>query len=120
MAFIYRTDGMTYEQIGEKMNYDPSAVEKALQRTLGKPPRRPRIKYPRLAAYMEETQYGSIEAWATDMRTSPHRLRRVLVWGDPPSETLVQKITKATGLSREEAFFCTDAKSAAKNSTSQK
>ena len=102
-AFSMRLDGMTWAQIGKCLSYSPGAVSKDLHRVLEKEQAAPVLLYPNLQRYMEKQCYGSVEAFAHAMHVSPHRLRCVLIYGDEPAESLVQKITEATGLTEKEA-----------------
>lgn len=103
-AFSMRCDGMTWEQIGGAMNYDARAISRDLQSVMEKPPRMPAILYPAVKEFVRQRCFGSIEVFANIMRVSPHRLRRVLVHGDKPTEALIQKIAESTGLTREEVL----------------
>lgn len=103
-AFSLRCDGKTWGAISQDLHYDPQTIRKDLQSVLEKSPHCPVIVYPALAQYICKNYAGSIEKFAAAMRVSPHRLRRVLVYGDKPAESLICKVTEATGLTREEAF----------------
>ena len=103
-AFSLRCEGLTWARIAELMNYDETTIRDDLQAVMARHPKCPAVLYPALARYICRTYSGSIERFANDMRVSPHRLRRVLVYGDKPGEHLVCKITEATGMTREEAF----------------
>ena len=103
-AFSMRCDGKTYAEIGRTLHYDPTTIRDDLQGVLEKPPHFPVIIYPAIARYICRTYNGSIERFAAALHVSPHRLRRVLVYGDKPGESLICKLTEATEMTREEAF----------------
>ena len=104
-AFSMRCDGMTWAQIGAALNYDPQTIAKDLHAVLEKRPRALRIRYPTIRNHILTQCCGSVEIFAGELGVSPYRLRRVLVYGDAPSETLRQKILTATGLTDQEAFY---------------
>lgn len=104
LAFSMRCDGYSYEEIGEQLSYEPRTISKDLHTVLEKSPRTPLIRYPAIREFVRVRCGGSIERFAERMRVSPHRLRRFLVHGDMPTERMLDKITEATGLTREEAF----------------
>lgn len=104
-AFEMRCDGKTWAQIAALLNYDETTVRDDLYSVITRQKHYAHIIYPALAAHIARHYMGSIERFAVYMQVSPHRLRRVLVNGDFPSEKLVEKVTRATGLTREEAFF---------------
>ena len=103
-AFEMRCDGMTWAQIAQRLNYDETTVRDDLHAVLERQRHCPRIIYPALAKYICRNYEGSIERFAVSLQTSPHRLRSVLVYGDFPSKSLINKITTITGMTREEAF----------------
>lgn len=103
-AFAMRCDGCTWAQIAAALNYDETTVRDDLHTVLERQRHCPRIIYPSLAKYICRNYDGSIERFAVSMKTSPHRLRSVLVYGEFPSESLINKITTMTGMTREEAF----------------
>lgn len=103
-AFAMRCEGKTWVQIAEALNYDETTVRDDLHAVLERQKHCPRIIYPALAKYICRNHDGSIERFAVSMQASPHRLRSVLVYGEFPSESLINKITTITGMTREEAF----------------
>lgn len=104
-AFTMRCDGMTWTQIGAALNYDPQTVAKDLHTVLEKRPRTPRIRYPAIRDHVQQRCSGSVEIFAGQLGVSPYRLRRVLVYGDTPSDSLRQKILAATDLAEQDAFY---------------
>lgn len=103
-AFSMRCDGMTWTQIGSVLRYDPTSVYRDLHRVLEKPPHSLHIIYPAIEQYITDNCNGSIEVFAHSMQVSPHRLRRVLVNGDPSSERLRIKVCRAMGMREKEVF----------------
>jgi len=104
LAFSMRCDGHSYGEIAEVLHYDQRTIAKDLHAVLEKEAKVPPILFPALREYVRDKCEGSIETFAGQMRVSPHRLRRVLVHGDAPSEHLLNKITEITNLTREEIF----------------
>lgn len=103
-AFSLRCDGMTWEQIGQIMNYDPQTIAKDLHSVLEKMPRVPDLKSAALKAFLLQNCSGSVEKFAAMLGVSPYRLRRVIVYGDAPGKNLRCKILEATGLTDKEVF----------------
>lgn len=103
-AFSMRCDGFTWQDIAEALNYDATTVREDLQSVMEKTHKRPCIIYPALRRIICKQYGGSIERFASALHMSPHRLRRVLVYGDKPTESIIHKVSAGTGLSREEAF----------------
>lgn len=103
-AFSMRCDGMTWEQIGEALHYDGGSIAKDLRAALDAPKRAPHVRYPAISRFLEERCGCSIQIFSGMIGVSPHRLRRVLVYGDAPSKSLRQKIAQATGLPESEIF----------------
>ena len=104
-AFEMRCDGKTWAQIAALLNYDETTVRDDLYSVITRQTHYAHIIYPALAGHITRHYMGSIERFAVYMQVSPHRLRRVLVHGDAPSEALIEKVLRATGMTREEAFF---------------
>lgn len=103
-AFSLRCDGLTWEEIGAAMSYDGQSVAKDLRSVLEKSPRIPDVRSPAIKAYLLQECGGSLSALAARMGVSPYRLRRVLVYGDRPSQRLLAQLLAVTGLSESEAF----------------
>lgn len=103
-AFSMRCDGMTWREIGRAMNYDGQTIAKDLHTVLEKRRRIPEVRYPAIKEFMLQECSGSLSALAARMGVSPHRLRRVLVHGDPLPAGLRRKLLEATGLNAEAAF----------------
>jgi len=104
-AFTMRCDGMTWTQIGTALNYDPQTVAKDLHSVLEKRPSSARIRYPAIRSHIQRESNGSVEVFAGQLGVSPYRLRRVLIYGDAPSESLLRKLLDATGLTEADAFY---------------
>ena len=103
-AFALRCDGLTWEQIADELHYDAQTIAKDLQQVVEKMPHIPAVIYPAILAHIVDAHGGSVEQFAVALGVSPHRLRRVLVHGDEPSESLQQKIAEAVGKPVEEVF----------------
>jgi len=100
-AFALRCEGMTWEDIGALMHYDPKHVAKELHTIVEKMPHQPDIIFPEVAAAVRDRYGNSIENLAVIMHVSPHRLRRVLTGRDAPTETLVDKLCRQLCLDKE-------------------
>lgn len=109
-AFALRCQGMTWAQIGQVMHYDEQTISKSLHAVIKKQSRRPKIRYPRLQEYVNTHYDGSLRAFAEGIGASPYRLRRVLVFGDPPGPSLRRKILSASNLPPEQAFAVSEEK----------
>ena len=103
-AFALRCQGMTWAQIGQVMHYDEQTISKSLHSVIGRRPRQPKVRYPRLQRYVNTHFGGSVQAFARAIEASPHRLRRVVVYGEHPGPALLHKLQSATGLSTAEIF----------------
>ncbi|MGM9640534.1 MAG: hypothetical protein ACI3V3_04130 [Faecousia sp.] len=103
-AFSMRCDGMTWEQIGEALHYDGGSIAKDLRTALASPRKAPYVRFPAVRRFLDERCDNSIQIFAGMIGVSPHRLRRVLVYGDAPSKSLRRKIAQATGLPEGEVF----------------
>lgn len=101
-AFTMRCEGLTWEQIGEALGYSPRHINRELHQLLEKPPHTPKIIYPKIAEYVKDNCFGSIEVFANELKVSPHRLRRVLVYGDRPTDKLVSKLTTTLNIDERE------------------
>ena len=104
IAFAMRLRGATFEEIAELLHYDPTTIFRDLHSVLEKVHREPAIRFPAVHEFLRVHFDGSIEAFARSIRVSPHRLRRFLVCGDMPTEHMLDKITTAMHMTREEAF----------------
>lgn len=104
IAFAMRLRGATFEEIAELLHYDPTTIYRDLHSVLEKVRREPAIIYPAVRAHIRTNYGGSIEAFARQLRVSPHRLRRFLVYGDMTTEHMLDKITGDMNMEREEAF----------------
>ncbi len=103
-AFSLRCDGMTWEEIGQVMHYDGQSVAKDLRSVLEKRPRIPDVRSPAVRDYLVRECSGSLPELAARMGVSPYRLRRVLVYGDQPTQHMRVKLLAVTNLTEEEAF----------------
>lgn len=93
-AFSMRAAGATWEEIGAEMHYAPRFVERELKTVVERLPNAPKIIYPKLYAAIYERYGGSIEQLAVSMHVSPHRLRRVLLGLDEPTDSLTDKLRR--------------------------
>lgn len=103
-AFALRCEGATWEEIGEILHYSPYTVSKDLHTVVDKKPVTPKIIYPNIYKALRENYGGSIEQLAVAMHVSPHRLRRVLIGMDAPTESMKEKLCRELNMEESEVM----------------
>jgi len=97
-AFSLRCDGCTWDEISKVLGYESSTIARDIHSVIEKGVHTPQIIYPKLLAFVLMKCDGSIENFARQLGVHPHRLRRVLVYGDQPSERMINIVTEYTKL----------------------
>lgn len=104
-AFALRCEGATWEEIGEILHYTGNAVCQDIHRIVDRKPSLPKIVYPNIYKAMCKNYGGSISQLADAMHVSPHRLRRVLLGDDAPTENLKAKLCRELHMEESEVFM---------------
>lgn len=86
------------------MAYDGHSIASDLRRVLEKRPRVPAVQSPAVRAYLTAECGGSLADLAFRLQISTSHLRRVLVYGDRPSERLRTALVDLIGLPESDIF----------------
>lgn len=103
-AFELRANGLTWEEIGERLNYDGSTVSKDVHRVVNDGPRLVPLPQP-LADYMDAYCGGKLNVLAHQLEISPTWLRKVFRGQAKPSPALRERLARLTGLTEGEIFY---------------
>lgn len=104
MAAAMLIDGMSLEEVGDRLGYTPENVEQDLKKTMFERPRDPHIVFPALKAWVIQNCERSIFQLHQISGISKMRLYEICKGRIPPYLEEKQRLANLTGIPMEDLF----------------